>query len=302
MKKASKISLSTRDSWTGLFFVMPFIIGFLIFFFRPMLQSLKFVFSDVTVELSGYHTKFAGLKNLNYIFKENVDYTTDLISGVTELFWKVPIIVISALFFAIILNQKFRGRIVVRAIFFLPVIISSGIILTLIQGDAAASSVMSGNVAAGGQTIQSDTLKQVLINSGLSSDTISGIMIVVNNLFNLMWKTGIQMTIFLAGIQGIPVSLYEASSIEGATAWESFWKITIPMLSPMILLNIIYTIIDNFTDSQNAVMLQVINNSQAVKYGWASAMSWVYSLVIGATILIVLLIFRKMNALASDQY
>jgi ABC-type sugar transport system permease subunit len=299
MKKLGKISLSTRSAWTGFCFVLPFVLGFLFYFLWPLVQSFTFVFSNVTVGLDGYTTAFAGWKNLHYIFRENTEYTTNLITSLLGLLWTIPII-LSALFFAIILNQKFRGRTVVRAIFFLPVIIGSGVVISIIQNDAAASSVMTGNMVAGGISTQSDALKELLVNSGINSAIISFITTVIDNLFSLMWKTGIQMILFLAGLQSIPSTLYEASSIEGATAWESFWKITLPMLSPIILLNLIYSIVDSFTDANSNVMGQVTLNAQMVKYGWSSAMSWVYFLLMGIVILLVLLIFRKIIA-GEDQ-
>ena len=295
MKSPLKMKLSTRSAWTGALFISPFIIGFLVFFLRPLIQSLIFVFSDITVEFSGYKTSFSGMNNLYYIFKENTDFTGDIIMGTVNLFWKIPVIIISALFFAIILNQKFRGRTVVRAVFFLPAIISSGIVLSIIQSDAAAGSVMAGNIVAGGHVTQTDVLQRILTESGLSENIIRGALTVVNGLFNLMWMTGIQMIIFLAGLQGISPSLYEASSIEGATPWENFWKITMPMLIPILMLNLIYSIIDSFTDPKNAVMVQVINSGRRVKFGWASAMSWVYTVVIAVIIGIVILLFKKAN-------
>lgn len=293
MRQNKRMSLTTKSAWTGFLFVSPFVLGFLFFFLRPLIQSMIFIFSKVVVDLDGYTTTYSGMANLHYLFKEDAKYTINLISSIRDLTWKVPVIIISALFFAVILNRKFHGRVVVRAIFFLPVIIGSSIILNIIQSDAAAGSALSGNIVAGGNATQSDMLQEVLINSGLSDAVVSFISNIIDNLFSLTWKTGIQMIIFLAGLQSIPSTLYEASSIEGATAWENFWKITVPMLSPILFLNIIYTVVDSFTDSNNVVMQQVVSNAQMVRYGWASAMSWVYFLIIGVVILLIMLIFRR---------
>ncbi|MBR7133225.1 MAG: sugar ABC transporter permease [Clostridia bacterium] len=295
MKTKKQLGLTTRLSWTGFLFTLPFVIGFVLFFLRPLWQSLTFVFSKVDITLDGYITTFNGLQNINYIFREDATYTTNLIESLTNLIWQVPLIVVFALFFAIIMNQKFRGRVFARAVFFLPVIIASGIILNIIQSDAAASSMLSGEVVSGGTSSQSDALKDLLANSGMDSKVISAITMITDNLFDLTWKTGIQMILFLGGLQGISPSLYEAAEVEGATGWESFWKITLPMLMPITSLNVVYTIIDSFTDANNKVMLQVMNNAQLVRYGWSSAMSWCYFLLIAVVLSLVFIVFAKIQ-------
>lgn len=289
--KKYKLSLTARQSLTGLGFTTPFIIGFLFFFFKPLVQSFAFMFSKVRVSLDGYETSFIGLENLEYIFKKDATFATNLIDSMTKLLWQVPVIIVFALFFAIILNQKFRGRIVMRAIFFLPVIIASGLVMDIIQSDAAAGAALSGSVVSAGNTSNSDVLRELLINTGIGDKFVNTITMVTDSLFTLTWKTGIQMIIFLAGLQSIPSSLYEVASVEGASSWESFWKITIPMLMPILQLTIVYTIVDNFTDTKNLVMQQVMNNARLVRYGWTSAMSWVYFLIIAVVLAIVFMIF-----------
>ncbi len=289
--KKSRLSLTTRQSLIGLGFTSPFIIGFLLFFFKPLMQSFMFMFSKVKVSLEGYGTEFIGLENLEYIFKKDATFTTNLMDSMTKLLWQVPVIIVFSLFFAIILNQKFKGRIVMRAIFFLPVIIASGLVMDIIQSDAAAGAALSGSVVSAGNTSNSDVLRELLINTGLSDKFVNAITTVTDSLFTLTWKTGIQMIIFLAGLQSVPSSLYEAASVEGASGWESFWKITLPMLTPILQLTIVYTIVDNFTDTKNVVMTQVMSNARLVRYGWTSAMSWVYFLIIAVVLAIVFIIF-----------
>lgn len=293
MKKFKRMSLTTRLSWTGFGFITPFVLGFIFFFLEPLLESFKFMFSKVEVSLEGYQTTWIGLDNLQYIFREDATFTQNLFTSVQNLLWQVPIILVFSLFFAIILNQKFVGRTFARAVFFLPVVIASGLILEIIQGDAAAGTALAGDVVASGNNNgQSDALQELLTNSGLSSEWISGITTVANSLFDLTWKTGIQMIIFLAGLQSIPHALYEAASIEGATAWESFWKITLPMLTPIIQLNLVYSIVDSFTDVNNLVMQQVMKNQELLRYGWTSAMSWVYFLLIAVILVVVFVVFH----------
>lgn len=289
-------SLRKQQAITGRLFAIPFYLGFLFFFLKPMFQSLMFVFQRVTLQEFGYKQEFVGLSNLKYIFTEDTYYTTNLVSSVVKMLWQVPVILVLSLFFALILNQKFHGRTFVRAAFFLPVILASGIILELINSDVAANQIMSGNAVAGGEITQSDALATLLTDLGLSSKIINFATNVADNLFNLAWLTGIQTVIFLAAIQSISGSLYEAAMVEGASAWEIFWKITLPMISPMILTNFIYSVVDCFTLNTNAVMKQVLNTASQLKYGWSAAMAWVYFLIIFVVILIVIKVFSALEA------
>jgi len=291
--KRMKLSLTTRQSLTGLAFTTPFIIGFLLFFLKPLFQSFVFMFCKVNASLEGYGSEYIGFENLEYILKKDATFTTNLLDSMTNLLWQVPVIIVFALFFAIILNQKFRGRIVMRAIFFLPVIIASGLVMQIIQSDAAAGAALSGSVVSAGSTSNSDVLRELLISTGLGDKFVNAVTTVTDSLFTLTWKTGIQMIIFLAGLQSVPTSLYEAASVEGASGWESFWKITLPMLTPIMQLTIVYSIVDNFTDTKNPVMSQVMTNARLgpIRYGWTSAMSWVYFVIIAVVLIIVFVVF-----------
>jgi ABC-type sugar transport system permease subunit len=281
-------------------FVLPFYIGFALFIFYPMLQSLSFVFSKVTIEVGGFETTGVGLSNIRYLLLEDPDFNKNLVASLLQILYQVPVVIIAALFFAIILNQKFFGRTVVRAVFFLPVIITSGVVMAIMKADAFANSLISG--AGGMQSISSSTsfgLQEILINVGLSMEIVEYFTFISSNLFDLLWRTGIQMIIFLAGLQTIPPSLYEASSIEGASAWENFWMITIPMISPMILVNLVYTVVDVFTDSTNSVMMMVSTSLKSQAFANAAAMAWIYFAIVGVALAIVVAIYsrmmRKMN-------
>jgi ABC-type sugar transport system permease subunit len=295
LKIREKMTLAQKASWTGRLFVLPFYIGLLVFFVRPLIETLRFVFCDVKLDVGQYTATFNDFKNLTYIFTEDLNFTHNLISSVTNLFWQMPIIVLAGLFIAIILNSKFHGRTFVRAVFFLPVIVVTGTVVLIIQQDTAASSILSGDIVSGGTIQYSSGLQELLVKSGLNSQLVSAFTTVSDTMFNLLWKTGVQMIIFLAGLQSISPTLYEASAIEGATAWENFFKITIPMLSPIILVNIVYTIVDTFTDKSNLVMNQIMVNSSAVRLGWAAAMSWTYFLFIGIILAIVMGVFARIN-------
>lgn len=289
--KKPRFTIEGRKAMTGRLFILPFTVGFLLFFFKPAMESLIFVFSDVQIKLGGFSSDFVGLENLKYIFTVDPDFIQNLFAATTSLLYKVPVVIISSLFFAIVLNSKFRGRTAVRAIFFLPVIIASGVIMEIINSDTFATSLISSSEGMDSTvTATSFGLTNILIDMGLNSTVVEYFSYISSNLYDLMWRTGIQMIIFLAALQSISPALYEASSIEGASAWENFWMITIPMISPMILVNVVYTIIDTFTDSSNEVMSQISEVFSAQQYDRASAMSWVYFLIIGLLLGVVLII------------
>lgn len=291
--KKRQLSLHQKNSWKGFAFTLPFCIGFLLFFLRPFLQSLSFAFSKVTVDIGGYVLEPIKWGNLEYIFTVDSNYSTNLLSVTKDLLWQVPVILVASLFFSIIVNQEFHGRTFVRAVFFLPVIVASGVVVQVIQTDAAAANALSGNMIAGGDVTKNTALADLFASFNLSDNIATYVMNIINNLFGIVWNTGIQMIIFLAALQSIPSSLYEASAVEGATAWENFWKITIPMLMPMIFVNVVYTIVDSFTSATNKVMLQVMSNINQMRLGWAAAMAWVYFALIAVILGLVTLAFRR---------
>lgn len=292
--KKPKLTIEGRKAMSGRLFILPFTIGFLLFFLKPALESLTFVFNDVSLKVGGFTMQFVGLKNLKYIFLTDPDFNKNLVSSMTSLLYKVPVVIIASLFFAIVLNSKFHGRTFVRAVFFLPVIIASGVVMEIINSDTFATSLISSS--EGMKTTVSASsygLTSLLVDMGLNEKVVEYFSYISSNLYDLMWRTGIQMIIFLAALQSISPSLYEASEVEGASAWENFWMITIPMISPMILINVVYTIIDTFADSANVVMDQINSVFADQQYDRAAAMSWVYFLIIGLLLAIVLLLSSR---------
>ena len=292
--KKPKLTIEGRKAMSGRLFILPFTIGFLLFFLKPALESLTFVFNDVSLKVGGFTMQFVGLKNLKYIFLTDPDFNKNLVSSMTSLLYKVPVVIIASLFFAIVLNSKFHGRTFVRAVFFLPVIIASGVVMEIINSDTFATSLISSSEGMK-TTISASSygLTSLLVDMGLNEKVVEYFSYISSNLYDLMWRTGIQMIIFLAALQSISPSLYEASEVEGASAWENFWMITIPMISPMILINVVYTIIDTFTDSANVVMDQINSVFADQQYDRAAAMSWVYFLIIGLLLAIVLLLSSR---------
>lgn len=300
--KRVQLSLSARSAWTAQVFILPFYLGFWFFFFSPLLESLRMSFSKVAVSSgSGYTFEWIGIKNYHVAFFEDGTFTTNLTKSFSEMAWKVPVVIVLSLFLAIIINQKFRGRVFVRAVFFLPVIFASGVALTMINQDNVASSAIAGSVVSAEGVTSMNALNDLLKNAGFNSEIISLATKIANSLFSMVWRSGIQMIIFLAGLQSISPALYEASSIEGATSWENFWKITLPMLLPTILINLVYTIVDNFTDMSNSVMRQVTSlmAKSISKLGLASAFAWVYFVFIGIILAVIMLIFKLLDKYSS---
>ena len=302
--KKSTFSLERRNAMAGRMFCLPLYIGVLLFFGLPLLQSLWYSFNTVTADVGGFVTEFVGLDNFTEIFRRNLYFVPALKNSLLELLYKVPVVLIAALFFAIILNQKFRGRVLTRAIFFLPVIIASGVVLSIITSDSAANSMMNGVSADSGSgsygsIFDSSALQDFLVQTGLDSKMVNYFGRIANSMFDLLWMTGIQMIMFLAGLQSMSPTLYEASAMEGATAWENFWMITFPSLTPMLLVNIVYTIVDSFTDVGNSVMSQIYKQYNGLYYGVASAMSWTYFVIIGVILAIIFLIF---SFIQRDKY
>lgn len=300
--KRLQLSLSARSAWTAQVFILPFYLGFWFFFFSPLIESLRMSFSNVSVSTeSGYTFDWVGIENYKVAFLEDGTFTTNLAKSFSQLAWQVPVVIVLSLFLAIIINQKFRGRVVVRAIFFLPVIFASGVALSMINSDSVAGSAIAGNVVSAEGVTSMNSLNELLTNAGFNSEIISLATKIANSLFSMVWRSGIQMIIFLAGLQSISPALYEASSIEGATSWENFWKITLPMLTPTILINLVYTIVDTFTDTTNLVMRQVTSmmSNSISKLGLASSFAWIYFLCIGVILVIVMLVFKLLDKYTS---
>lgn len=293
--KKSNLSLKARKAWTAQLFLLPFYLGFLFFFLYPAVDSIRMSFSDVTIDVNGYSMKYAALSNYRVAFLEDANFSSNIVASISRMFWEVPVIVMLSLFLAMLVKPQYRGRTFVRAVFFMPVIFASGIAFHVFQWDNIASNVLSGASISGGQLSQNTALNDFLVEAGISEKIVSIVTSISGELFSMLWRTGLQMIIFLAGLHSISPSLYEASAIEGSNAWDDFWKITLPMLSRMLLLNVVYTIIDGFTIANNPVMRQIVNlmNQGTSKLGLSSAFAWSYFIFI-ALILVLLMIVVKL--------
>lgn len=206
---------------------------------------------------------------------------------------QVPTTLIVSFFMALLLNQSFKGRGLVRAIFFLPVILSSGVLVGLEYNNSLLSG-MQEYISNNTQTANITTvLEEILSNSGFGKRFLTVVFDIVNNVYDVVIASGIQIIIFLSGLQTISKSMYEAATIEGCTAWESFWKITLPMVSSVILVNVIYTIVDFFMKTDSEVMTKISENMiQKMDYGFSSAMAWIYF----AAVVLIIVVFSAITS------
>lgn len=282
MKKQSKVAgLQRRKAISGYLFIAPFIIGFLAFMVKPLFQSLYMSFCTVEVSPNGIHNVFKGLANYIQAFTIDTEFNRLLVEEISRMCINSLAIMVFSFFVALILNQKFKGRALVRAIFFLPVILSSGVILGVESNNALLASVQNMVEETTSTTSVTDAIKSILLTSGIGASVFEKVFDIVDGIYDVAIASGIQIIIFLSGLQTISTNMYEAAAIEGCTAWESLWKITFPMISSLFLVNWIYTIVDFCMRSDNQVMEKISDQMiQYINYGFASAMSWIYFLIV----------------------
>lgn len=287
-----RLSLTGKEAVSGLLFIIPFLIGFFFIFLPLIVESLQFSFSDMQVTSEGYvltRTSNHGLGNYIKAFAIDPDFNLMLLSSIGQILVQVPLVLIFSFFAANLLNQKFHGRTAARSIMFLPVIISSGVIIALESSDLLVSTMSETTDLSGGELASALNVMGFLTEyTALPAAVISLLATAVQGLYDIVIASGVQILIFLAGLQSISPSLYEASSMEGATQWENFWKITFPMISPLILVNSVYTVIDLFTNENNTMMTEIKNTIfTEIDYGYGSAMAWIYFVCIALLLLIV---------------
>ena len=281
-----KASLSERKARAGYVFVLPFLLAIVLIYLPILFDSIWFSFNNIDSVPGSTEIKlnFVGFDHYTAAFA-NESFTTALLSGIQQLVFEVPAIIVFSLFIAVVLNQKMLGRAVFRAIFFVPVIIATGLMDSINASDMMVDNAGNGVDDGSGQTGANDIISMLDVQQLFASMKVGGELVtyvvqLVNNVYDIINYSGVQMLIFLAGLQSISPAIYEACQIEGATGWETFWKITFPMISPMILVNAVYTIIDSFTRTNNPAM-KFINGIYSK--GWleqSTAMSWMYFIIV----------------------
>jgi len=285
-----------RKKWLGFMFVLPWVIGVITFYLRPLASSFIYSLSDVNLTISGLSINFLGLSNYRYLFYEDPNFTRTLLTTIGEMLYRLPLVLVLSLFIAILLNKSFKGRLFFRGVFFLPVIIASGYVISIINGNASAEMLSTAISSESGGTnamMTVDAIKNVLLQIGIPETVQETLLDYVSSIFNLIWYSGIQILLFLASLQSVSGSLREVAHVEGITEWQYFWKITLPMISPAILLNVVYTVVDCFTDTSNILMQKNHSATLGMEFANSAAMAWIYFATILCIIGIVYFLIGK---------
>lgn len=282
----ARLTKRRLNEWLfGYLFILPWLVGLFIFFLYSMGQSINYSLNDVRLS-NGLSMTYVGFQNYANVFVLDNSFILALINFVISIVLQVPIVVSFALIMALLLNSKIKAKSFFRVIFFLPVIIATGPVMDELTRQGAASVPMV-NVAS----------LVASIEGVLPTWLAEPIGDLFSSLILILWNSGVQILIFIAGLQKVSKEMYEAAKIDGASGWECFWKITLPAVKPLILLNAIYTIVSMATGGQNEIITIIYNNmfNSAVGrgYGFAAAMAWVYALVVAMLLGICFLLLRE---------
>lgn len=293
MKKLKKNrGITELKSRYGMMFVLPWTIGILLFFIIPLLQSVWYSFTEMTVQADGIRTIFVGLDNYREILISDPYYTNLLKQAVIQFLYSLPIILLLSLVLALLLNQRFIGRTFFRGLYFLPVIIASGTVITLLF--ATTSSDLNGIGSSEAYTSNMFSVDDIVNYLQIDGKIAEYLISTISRIFDLVWSCGIQIVLFLAGLQSVPTSLYEASKVEGATKWEEFWFITFPMLSRVTLLVAIFTMVELITNDRIVLVSNVYDSMHSGIYDTSSAMVWFYFLISGTIMGLLVLLYNRL--------
>ena len=288
--------LKKRRDAVGWIFILPWLAGLLIFFAQPIVSLVRYSLANFKLVDGGYVLEKLSSGVFGQYMRalaEDPEFLQLLTSSVADLLYQAPILVFFCLFTALILNRDFHGRIVIRTIFFLPIIITSGVLAEMIQQNVAEIPTMASTGVS--NIFDVTVLTQQLLESGMPSGIVNVLTGAVSNIADLVWKSGIQILVFLAALLSIPPVYYEVAKVEGASGWETFWKITFPIISPFVLIVLVYTIVDDLTSYSNQVMRYITTQfRQNMDYSYAAAMSLLYFIVILVLLGLVFLLCRRM--------
>lgn len=278
--------LEKREARVGYLFVAPWVIGVLMFLLIPLGQSFYYMWFNIRITPLGTNFNYVGTQNFTQIWLENPEFPQQLVTYIWQTIVEVPIITVFALIIAMMLNSKIKAKGFFRLIFFLPVIIVSGPVMNMLvsQGASSIPALNTQSVIAA-------------LDTFLPTSVAESIGDLFSNMIMILWYSGVQILIFLSALQKVDPALYEAAKIDGGSGWECFWKITLPTIKPMILLNAVYTVIFLSGNEQNELINMIVSamfsGTKEKGYGYASAMAWMYSVVIT---LIVLLFFLLLGS------
>ena len=285
IKIKRKIGLTQRRAIYGYIFILPFILGFILFMVKPLYQSFRMSMSEVVISNQGFTLNWNNWANYIRALTIDPEFNRMVVNSVAQMFYRSLATIVFSFFVALILNQKFKGRTLARSIFFLAVILSSGVLVGLEYNNTLMAQLKATIEEAGNSNTITDVLEQILVSNtggvnGISGKVFNILFDIIDSIYDVAMASGIQIIIFLSGLQNISPSMYEAAQMEGCTSWESLWKITVPMVSPLMLVCWVYTIVDFFMKTDNKIMSK-INDQMVIQlnYGYSSALAWIYFIV-----------------------
>lgn len=295
-KRPANLSLERRMAKHGWVFVSPVLIGFVLLYAEILANSLWFGFNDMSPGDSSYVLTWVGLKHFNHALFVDTEYVRNLTNTILSILVDIPLIILFSLFIATLLSRKIAGKSFFRAVFFIPAVVITGAVAAGGNNELVSSiGEMQGiETGAANELFTMQELQNLLGGAILSGGLYDYILSAVNNIFGVINKCGVQIIVFIAGLQSISPSVYEAASIEGANGWDCYWKITFPMIGPIIYVNVVYTIVDSFVGTDNHIMSTIYRTGvQESRVGYASAMAWIYFVVILAILGLSVLLINK---------
>jgi ABC-type sugar transport system permease subunit len=282
--KRRNVDMATRHKLEGLFFISPCILGTLIFFIYPLVMSIILSFGTVE-NIVGFKVALTGLQNYSWAFLSDATFVPTFLQVIQDTLTKAPLIIVFSILIAVMINRNIRARGFFRTVFFIPFLLGTGAVMDqiLIMGvDMRVLSITDG------------TLIPYQVLNYFGGDFVTMITAFFSTLVQVLWSTGVQILLFLSGLQSISPALYESADIDGATEWEKFWKITIPMIAPIMLLTIVYTIVDSFTNIRNPMLTYIQTRAFTdIMFEEAAAMAWVYFGFIMIILLLTFVILRS---------
>ncbi|MDI6618576.1 MAG: sugar ABC transporter permease [Clostridiales bacterium] len=282
--KKMQISMGKKKIIEAYIFMLPFIIGIVAFFAFPLFVSIKLSFGKV-IDMSGFKIKWIGFDNYIRAFVTDVQFIPMFLRIVRESLLKLPLILVFSLMLAMFISNDIKFKAFFRIAFFLPFLLGTGYVMQQIIGQGINEQVL---MQAKNIFIPEKILAYLGPNVDEAVNSFFGVIVTV------LWSCGVQILLFLSSLQGISKSLYESAKVDGATQWEMFWKITLPMISPVMLLNIIYTLLDSFTDISNPILSYIQDYAfTRTDFAYAAAIGWIYFIFIMILILVIFMIMKN---------
>lgn len=286
-----RLTMRQKDVLAGFLFILPWIIGFILFFAYPFMNTVRLSFSDV-VQIKGFKMEWVGLENYKRAFVWEIKFLPLLGQVFLDAVIDLPLIIVFSLIIAVMVNKKIRFKGLFRSIFFLPVLLGAGYIMQQLLGSSVDEQL---NVV---YTMDRGARASGKILEYLGPTVMSVTQAFLDRITMVLWSSGVQIILFMAGLCGISPSLYEASTMEGATEWENFWKITLPMIMPVLVLNVVYTLIDLFTNSNNELVAYIYTLTQSSDYAYSATLSWLYFI---AVFLFIVVTFRTLSVMSKTE-